>query len=152
VTAIRELAPEDLDPLSRALAGQPLMARYGTTADGLRGSLERARSRGDGLLVADEAGAPCGLAWFLVEGTLALGGYLRLIALRPGSEGRGTGSALLAEVERRVRARSPNLFLLVTSDNDRARRFYAARGYAECGALPSLVREGIDEVLMWKRL
>lgn len=149
---IREPRSEELAPLARALAGQPLLARYGTSAEGLARSLEAARARGEGLLVADDGGGAGGLAWFLVEGTFALGGYLRLIALAPGGEGRGTGSALLAEVEARVRARSPNLFLLVTRDNDRARRFYAARGYAEAGVLSSLVRPGIDEVVMWKRL
>ena len=149
---IRDARAEDLAPLARALAGQPLLARYGTSAAALERSLVEARARGDGLLVAEEGGTPRGIAWFLDGGTFALGGYLRLIALAPGEEGRGLGGALLDEVERRVHARSRHLFLLVSGFNDGARRFYAARGYREVGAIPELVREGIDEILLWKRL
>jgi ribosomal protein S18 acetylase RimI-like enzyme len=149
---IRAARASDLAPLARSLAGQPLLERYGTDAAALERSLSSALARGDGLAVAEEAGAPRGLAWFLVEGTFALGGYLKLIALAPGAEGRGLGGALLDEVERQVAARSRHLFLLVSHFNDGARRFYARRGYREAGALPSLVREGIDEVVMWRRL
>lgn len=149
---VREATPADLPSLAAALAGLPLLLRYGTSADALARSLAAAQARGDGLLVAEQEGEACGLAWFLLEGTFALGGYLRLIGLRPGCEGSGLGSLLLGEVERRTAARSGHLFLLCTADNQGARRFYARRGYTEAGELPGLVRPGLDEVILWKRL
>ncbi len=148
---VRPARPDEADALAAAVAGQPLLARYGTTREGLARSLAWAMARGEPVLAAFD-GAPLGFAWFLPSGTLALGGYLRLIALAPGAEGRGVGGLLLEAVERAVAVESGHLFLLVTRDNEAARRFYARRGYADVGPLPSLVKPGLDEVLMWKRL
>jgi ribosomal protein S18 acetylase RimI-like enzyme len=149
---IREARRDEASAIAAAVGEQGLFARYGATIDGLSRSLEGALSRGEPVLVAEESGAIAGFAWFLPSGTLSLGGYLRLIAVAPGQEGRGTGGQLLDEVERRTSASSRHLFLLVTRDNDGARRFYAGRGYTEVGPLPSLVKPGLDEVLMWKVL
>jgi ribosomal protein S18 acetylase RimI-like enzyme len=149
---IREPRAEELAPLAARIAPQPLLQRYGVTAEGLARDLVAGLERGDGLLVAEEGGVPVGLVWFLTAGTFGLGGYLRLIALQPGAEGRGLGGALLLEVERCVAARSRALFLLVSHFNEGARRFYAARGYREAGVLPGMVRPEVDEVILYKRL
>lgn len=149
---IRPARGDEAEAIALAVADQPLLARYGTTCAGLARSLDQALARGDGLLVAQEEGAVRGMAWFLASGTFALGGYLRLIALAPGTEGRGVGGLLLDAVEQEVAKASRHLFLLVSDFNDGARRFYAARGYRESGALPALVHEGIDEIVMWRRL
>lgn len=150
---VRDARSDEARAIANAVAGQPLLARYGTTADALAGSLAAAMARGEGLLVADDGKAISGMAWFTEGGTFGgLGGYLRLIALAPGREGHGVGGALLDEVERRVARTSRRLFLLVSHENDGARRFYAARGYQEGGRLASLVVEGIDEIVMWRRL
>lgn len=152
-TTIRPARADEVDAIADATAGQPLLARYGSDRASLARALAGALDRGEPVLVAvDDSGAPLGFAWFLTRGTLSLGGYLRLIALAPGAEGRGVGARLLDEVERATSADSRHLFLLVSGFNDGARRFYARRGYREAGTLPSLVKEGIDEILMWKRL
>lgn len=158
--AIRPLAEPDLPALARGLAALPLMARYGRTAERLEASLRAALGRGEGLLVAEDGGAVLGLAWFLPAGTLALGGYLRLIAVldgRPGEEGapntrRGVGAALLAAFEAEVARTSAHAFLLVSDFNERAQAFYARHGWARVGALPGLVLPDVGEVLYWKRL
>ena len=150
---VREARSEDLESIALAVAKQPLLARYGTTCAALVDSLTAALARGEGLLVVEESGAIAGLAWFLATGMFgSLGGYLRLIAVAPGHEGRGLGGVLLDEVERRVALASRRLFLLVSHFNEGARRFYARRGYRESGTLPSLVKEGIDEILLWRWL
>jgi ribosomal protein S18 acetylase RimI-like enzyme len=149
---IRQAQLADAAPVAAAVAGQPLLVRYGTTAEKLGRDLAVALARGDGVLVADEGGQLRGLAWFLSSGTLALGGYLRLIALAPGCEHAGLGGALLEEVERRVAPSSRLLFLLVSHWNDGARRFYAARGYSEVGLLRGLVLPDTDEIICVKRL
>ena len=149
---IRNAREADLPGLARAVAAQPLMQRYGTGAETLEQSLRGALARGEELIVVEDAEGACGIAWFLPSGTFALGGYLRLISLFPGHEGRGLGALLLDEVERRTALASRHLFLLCTADNDPALRFYARRGYRDSGLLPDLVRPGIHEVILWKRL
>ncbi len=149
---IRPLDAEEIPALARALAGVPLMVRYGRGPDALERALSGARARGERLLVADEGGEIRGLAWFLTQGTLALGGYLRLIAMLPGAEGKGAGAALLAAFEAETASESRHAFLLVSDFNEGAQRFYERHGYARVGALPALVLPDVGEVLYWKRL
>lgn len=149
---VRPLAPAEIPALARALAGVPLMVRYGRAPAALEAALSAALARGERLLVADEGGEVRGLAWFLTSGTLALGGYLRLIAMLPGAEGRGAGAALLAAFEAETARESRHAFLLVSDFNEGARRFYERHGYARAGALPALVLADVAELLYWKRL
>jgi GNAT superfamily N-acetyltransferase len=148
----RPLEPAEIPVLARGLAEVPLMVRYGRGAAALERSLAAAHGRGEGLLVADEGGVLRGLAWFLREGTLAMGGYLKLIAVLPGAEGKGTGAALLEAFEAETRARSAHGFLLVSDFNLGAQRFYERHGYARVGAMPALVLPDVAELLYWKRL
>lgn len=148
----RPLEPGEIPSLARALAELPLMIRYRRDAAALERSLGAAHGRGEGLLVAEDGGAIRGLAWFLREGTLALGGYLKLIAMLAGAEGRGIGAALLAAFEAETAARSAHAFLLVSDFNTGAQRFYERHGYERVGALPGLVLPDVAEVLYWKRL
>jgi GNAT superfamily N-acetyltransferase len=148
----RPLEPTEIPALARGLAEVPLMARYGRGAAALERAIAAAHARGEGLLVADDGGTLRGLAWFLREGTLAMGGYLKLIAMLPGAEGKGTGAALLAAFEAETAARSAHAFLLVSDFNEGAQRFYERHGYARVGALPGLVLPGVAELLYWKRL
>src|SRR5512133_82324 len=114
------------------------MARYGRTPEALEAALAAAHARGERLLVADEGGELRGLAWFLTGGTLGLGGYLRLIAMIPGAEGKGAGAALLEAFEAETAKESRYAFLLVSDFNEGAQRFYERHGYARAGALPAL--------------
>jgi ribosomal protein S18 acetylase RimI-like enzyme len=149
---IRPLSREEIPALAAALAVVPLLVRYGNDAGRLGRSLEGALDRGESLRVAEEDGVIRGLAWFLTAGTLALGGYLRLIALVPGAEGRGTGVALLRAFEAEVAKASRHAFLLVSDFNEGAIRFYEREGYRRVGDLPGLVLGDVAEVLYWKRL
>ncbi|HTN51870.1 MAG TPA: GNAT family N-acetyltransferase [Anaeromyxobacter sp.] len=149
---IRPLVEADLPALASGLAELPLMQRYGRSARQLETVLSSAFGRGDGLLVAEESGGPAGVAWFLTSGTLALGGYLRLLAVLGPFQGRGLGAALLAAYEAETARESAHSFLLASVGNAGARRFYERLGYRRVGVLPSLVVAGEDEALYWKRL
>jgi ribosomal protein S18 acetylase RimI-like enzyme len=149
---VRPIDPAEVPAIAAGLAGLPLMVRYGRDAPALARALEAARARGEGLLVAEEGGAARGVAWFLTSGTLALGGYLRLIAVLPGASRKGTGVALLRAFEAETARVSPNAFLLVSDFNEGAIRFYEREGYARVGAMPGLVLPDVAEVLYWKRL
>jgi len=149
---VRDARADEIAALARAVADQPLLERYEIAGDRLATLLVEAHGRGDPLIVAEEGGRARGFAWFLPSGTLGAGGYLRLIALEPGSEGHGLGAALLDELENRVAASSRHLFLLVSHWNTAAQRFYSRRGYAEVGRLPAFVRPDTDELIFHKRL
>jgi len=149
---IRPLLSADLPALAAGLAELPLLRRYGRSASKLEATLSAALARGEGLLIAEERGDPAGLAWFLTSGTLALGGYLRLLAVLGQFQGRGLGTALLAAYEAETARASAHAFLLTSASNAGAQRFYERLGYRRVGVLPSLVVPGEDEALYWKRL
>ncbi len=149
---VRPLAAAEIPALARALADVPLMVRYARTPQALEGALAAAHARGERLLVADDGGAIRGLAWFLTHGTLALGGYLRLIAMLPGAEGKGAGAALLSAFEAETASESRHAFLLVSDFNTGAQRFYERHGYVRAGALRGLVLPDVAELLYWKKL
>ncbi len=177
-TIVRAARLADLDAIAQlaaTVALQPLLQRYGASAAGLHRELQRLidphlgpgdpRRVGppESLLLAHaappETGAGSetaadlwGLARFYTSGQFGNGGYLRLLALRPGCEGRGIGTLLLRAVEDAVRAHSSSLFLLTSDFNHGAQRFYAREGYAPVGALPDFARAGITEQIFWKRL
>ncbi len=150
--SVRPLCPADLSALAPALAALPLMTRYRRGADAIAADLAAALARGDGLLAWDVDGEARGLAWFLRDGTLGVGGYLRLIALAEGAQGGGAGAALLAAFEAEVAKASRHAFLLVSDFNEPAQRFYERHGYARVGALPGLVLPEVAELVYWRRL
>jgi len=149
---VRPARLDELSALATAVASQKLLTHYEITSTRLAQLLAEALGRGEPVLVVDDGGQPRGFAWYLYSGTLGVGGYLRLIALAPGTEGQGAGSALLDAVEADVATRARHMFLLVSHWNDGARRFYARRGYSEVGRLPAFVRADTDEIICWKRL
>lgn len=149
--SIRPLAAADVAPLSAALAGLPLMQRYGRTADALARDLQSHAARSESVLVLDD-GQLRGLAWFTTTGTLGGGGYLRLLAVVGAAQGRGAGAQLLRAFETAVAADSRHAFLLVSDFNAGAQRFYERHGYTRIGTIPAKVLPGVGELLYWKRL
>ncbi len=150
--SVRRLRRDDVPALGAALARLPLMERYRRDASRIEADLAAALVRGDGLLVEEGEAGPRGIAWFLPAGTLAMGGYLRLIAVVPEALGSGAGARLLQAFEAEVSRESRHAFLLVSDFNEGAQRFYQRHGYARVGALPGLVLPGVAELLYWKRL
>jgi GNAT superfamily N-acetyltransferase len=148
----RAATAADLAPLAEGLASLPLLRRYGRDRAGLAADLERSLARGDGLLLAVEGGGPVGLAWYLRQGTLGLGGYLKLMAVLPGAQSRGVGAGLLAACERSLAETSSHGFLLCSDFNASAQAFYERHGWTRVGALPGLVLPGVAELIYWKRL
>lgn len=149
---LRPAAEADLAPLAAGLARLPLLVRYGRPAGRIEADLRAALARGDGLLLAVEAGRPAGLAWYLRQGTFGLGGYLKLMAVLPDAQARGVGAALLSAFEAEVAAVSAHAFLLCSDFNEGAQRFYERHGWAPVGALPGLVLPDVAERIYWKRV
>jgi ribosomal protein S18 acetylase RimI-like enzyme len=134
--------------LGERLAAMDPWRRLGYAPDRLQGylaadspALARYRLEVDGAL----AGAMT-VSWPWLHGP-----YLELLAVLPQAQGRGLGSALLQWLATQA-AQSRNLWVVVSAFNAGARRFYARHGFVEVGAVPGLVRDGLDEILLRKRL
>lgn len=96
------------------------------------------------LCVAD--GRVVGLAclWFVVDEC-----HLLRIATHPEVRRRGIGTAMLARVIERARARSCRVINLeVASRNDAAVRLYARAGFEEVGRRPGYYRKPPDDAVL----
>ncbi len=89
-----------------------------------------------------------GLVTITMYGTFK--GYIQSLFVAEGSRGKGLGESLMAFAGEKIFARSPNIFLCVSSFNKGALRFYARLGYKKTGLLKDFVVKGSDEILMRK--
>jgi GNAT superfamily N-acetyltransferase len=141
----RALAAKEAEIIARACAGFDPYLRLGYRAETLAAYLTRPDSS---------------LSRYAIEsdgrfiGVLALrkpwlrGPLIEMLALLPDAQGRGLGSAIL----NRCKSDSgKNLWATVSAFHEPARRFYAKAGFEELCALPGIVREGEDEILLrWR--
>jgi GNAT superfamily N-acetyltransferase len=88
--------------------------------------VEALRSEDISGLIAERAGCPVGF-------TTVSPGWLRNLFVLPGEWGRGTGAALHDEAVALLRRHAAIAHLWVLEANDRARRFYEARGWRDDG-------------------
>lgn len=89
-----------------------------------------------------------GLVTVAMYGTFR--GYIQSLFVAPGWRGRGVGEELMRFAEASVFARTPNVFLCVSSFNKGAQRFYRRLGYRRAGLLKDLFVKGSDELLLRK--
>jgi len=76
------------------------------------------------------------------------------LGVLPEAQGTGVGSALLRAAEALAHAAGARIVVVETSSSDalaRARRFYAAQGYAACGHVPHFYGEGDHKVIFSRR-
>jgi|SRR6187399_130449 len=155
-------APRPAPPAIKIVRASPAVARkqaewivgiepwlgLGYRAPALGRYLARLARGGDVWIARAGAGAPAGIV-VATDGFL-LGGFIALLAVRPGAAGQGLGGALVSHVEARVFARRRWLFVSCDADNRAALRFYRRQGFARVGRLPDLVQAGRIELLLRK--
>jgi predicted GNAT family acetyltransferase len=103
---------------------------------------------GKELYAVSDGGETAGFVLLDMRGPLC--GYIQSVCVCPAQRSRGLGTALIQWVEDRVFRESPNVFLCVSSFNDRARRLYERLGYEVVGGLSAFIVRGHDEVLYRK--
>lgn len=146
---IREVAAADLAFLAEMMAASCLLQRYRVTVDSALASLHEALEAGDLILIDGEP--PCAMAWLTFAPRMLNGAaYLRLLLVD--SPGSGLGSSLLAAAQDAAQTRARHFYLLVTTDNTRARAFYERHGFRHVGELPGLVWPDLNEALYHKPL
>lgn len=122
----------------------------------LRQDLELCRQKvarlGSELFVA-EGGTGQELAGFILLVPYGFAGspYINSIAVASEARGRGVGAALLRFAEKHFAGRG-QIFLLVSSFNARAQKFYRREGYERVGELKDYILTGHSELIFRKRL
>lgn len=97
---------------------------------------------------ARQGGELAGFVIVAMYGTFR--GYIQVLFVAPPFRGRGLGEELMAFAEKKIFARSPNVFLCVSSFNKGAIKFYRRLGYARAGLLKDFFEKGSDEIMMRK--
>jgi [ribosomal protein S18]-alanine N-acetyltransferase len=98
--------------------------------------------------VAAVDGQVVGFAILVMHGAFV--GYVQSVGVAPAWRNRGVGRQLMAFVERRILAETPNVFICVSSFNDDARRLYERLGYHVVGELTDYIVAGHSEILLRK--
>jgi ribosomal protein S18 acetylase RimI-like enzyme len=102
--------------------------------------------------VAATVDAPEVLGFVIIELRGTFIGYIRSVAIREDWRGRGLGSRLIGFAETRILRDHPNVFLLVSSFNPRAKALYERLGYEVVGELRDYVLRGHSEWLLRKSI
>lgn len=147
---IRPFRAEDLDACAALLLALPLWRQYHVTPEAARALFLRALGGELRSQVAEESGRVVGVVVYTLRGTFDHSGYVRAVGVAEDVQGRGVGGRLMDAAEEEIFQAGPNVFLLVTSTNTGAQRFYERRGYRRVGEIPDYVRPGITEVLYRK--
>lgn len=80
------------------------------------------------------------------------GPYIELIGVSPNQRGKGIGKQVLAWAEAEASREAKNLWVLTSSFNHRALKFYQSNGFHPIGPIQGLVTPEHDEILLRKCL
>lgn len=100
--------------------------------------------------VAGDAGQLLGFIILSMRGAFV--GYIQIVCVDDRARGRGVGTRLIEFAEQRIFRDAPNVFLCVSSFNDRARALYERLGYEKVGELKNYLIDGASEFLMRKTI
>ena len=138
----RALAKDEADLIAAACVTFDPYLRLGYRAETLSDYLLRPDPSLDRYAIETDGG---------LIGVLALrrpwlrGPLIEMLALLPEAQGQGHGAAIL----KRCQSEAPkNLWATVSAFHRPARRFYTKAGFQEVCALPGLLQEGEDEILL----
>lgn len=150
--ALRTTRADDVPALAAACAAIDPWRSYGATRDELARFFDPAADDGARrLTLVDGMDRAIGLV--ILRWPWLMGPYVAFLAVLPGHQRAGQGSAILDAVEAEARALGQrNVWLCVTGFNVAAQAFYRARGYHRVSQLDDLIADGIPELLMRKRL
>lgn len=82
----------------------------------------------------------------------AFKGYVQTLCVARDFRNLGFGTILLKHVEERIFKEFPNVFICVSSFNDRAHKLYNSLGYEDIGLLKDYVIQGHSEYLLRKTI
>ena len=92
------------------------------------------------------------LGFIVLQMTGTFKGYIQSICVLSEMRSAGLGTALIRFAEERIFLISPNVFMMVSSFNEKAAKLYFKLGYEKIGTLKNFVVDGLDEFLLRKTL
>ncbi len=137
--------PEDMSCCARMMAGSEPWITLGR---GYEDSLKLIKSPERDVFIARIAGQCVGCIVICMIG--AFRGYIQTIVVGDQWRNKGIGSRLLKFAEEYVFKREPNLFICVSSFNEKAKQLYLRMGYEVVGELHNYIVHGFSEILMRK--
>jgi len=147
---MRPLPPGEPQKLGPLFAAIDPWARLGYPADVLTtyfGLLEKSAPR-YAIMVGNEVAGAVGLRLNWLRGP-----YVQFLGILPQYQKRKLGGMVLAWLAQEARRHDEkNVWLLASTFNADALRFYAANGFERAGEIPDLVAPGTAEVLLRRRL
>jgi ribosomal protein S18 acetylase RimI-like enzyme len=151
-TAIRPVERDDLPALKGVIDATGLFPS-GMLDDMMAGYLI-GKAVNEFWLTIDDDG-PVAVAYYMPERMTQGTWNLLLIAIDPGHQGQGLGSALIAHIEQELRARGERVLLVETSglpEFQRMRAFYLKCGYGEEARIRDFYDAGEDKIIFRKVL
>jgi ribosomal protein S18 acetylase RimI-like enzyme len=151
-TTIRRLVPADL-PAIKAVIDATGLFPSDMLDDMTRDYL--AVSDGPDIWLTVDLEGPAGVAYVAPERMTDGAWNLYLIAIDPGHQGRGHGSAVLRHVEGMLAARGARILLVETSGLPAfaaTRAFYGANGYDAEGRIRDFYAAGDDKLIFRRAL
>jgi ribosomal protein S18 acetylase RimI-like enzyme len=79
-------------------------------------------------------------------------GYIQTVGVMPEWRNRGIGTRLIRFAEQRIFEKYPNVFICVSSFNERAQKLYLRLGYEVVGELRDFIVPGHSEILLRKTI
>lgn len=147
---LRALPPGEPQRLGPIFAGIDPWARLGYKAEALSGylgTLEKTAPR-YAIMIGNEVAGVVGVRLNWLRGP-----YIQFMAVLPDYQKRKLGSAFLAWLAHEAkRHREQNIWVMASTFNDGALRFYEASGFERAGEVPDLVAPGTVEVMLRRRL
>ncbi|MGC9148150.1 MAG: GNAT family N-acetyltransferase [Sulfolobales archaeon] len=150
IIIIRKGSINDIEAICRIMLSTEPYITLGYTADMCYDIVLSALEEG-WIGVAEYDGELAGFIIFRVFDGFPLGGYIRAIAVSQKYRRVGIGRALMKYAEDTIFRYRKNIFLLVSSFNYSAIRFYKSLGYELVGEIRDAIISGESEYIFRKR-
>ena len=109
--------------------------------------LDKATKNGDTLIARTSKGEIVGVMVVLMEGFAELP-YLALLGVKKGYRGMGIGKKFLALfIALAEKSGAPNMFIMTSTFNVRAKQLYESVGFKKIGIIPNYLIKGVDEIM-----
>ncbi|MHB1629043.1 MAG: GNAT family N-acetyltransferase [Bacilli bacterium] len=141
---IRPSTVKDVPACASLMAAHPLWQPYGYTFENQSERLAHLFIE-KSVLIAEDDGVVQGFVIYDAR-TFGDNGYIQLIGIAARHTGKGIGEQLMNAAHANMNPLR-RCFLLCTSTNVRAQRFYMRLGYRKVGELPDWLRPGMTEYI-----
>lgn len=92
------------------------------------------------------------VGFIILQMSGAFVGYIQMVGVMPEWRNQRVGSRLIKFAEDRILSETPNVFMCVSSFNEKAQRLYKRLGYEIVGELKDYIVSGHSEILLRKTI